>query len=82
MATGPQHYRPGGQRTLRRLTHLTTAVFDPVWTQDQHLVFTSFENFSFTIRVLDRVDSLLLSPRQQERMNLAHAGGQPWGFNA
>lgn len=38
------HYAP------RPLTALTSAVFDPVWTQSGDLIFSAFEEFSFKIR--------------------------------
>ncbi len=36
---------------MRKLTHFTTAAFDPIWI-DSSLVFVSFENFRFQIRYL------------------------------
>ncbi len=80
MTAGPEHYHPSSRRTQRRLTRLTTAAFDPVWTSDQHLVFTSFENFSFTVRALGNVDSLLSYPKAEDVVDVARAGGEPWTF--
>ncbi len=68
------------RRGLRQLTRLTTAAFDPVWTEDGHMVFTSFENFRFTIRQLPEVDSLLNHPKRQENVDLAAAGKERWAF--
>lgn len=49
--TGPdssvtQDFRP------RRATNFVTAVFDPVWTKQDDLAFTVFENISFNIHLL------------------------------
>jgi hypothetical protein len=55
--------RPNTSRRIRRLTNLATAAYDPVWTEDNRMVFTSFETFRFTIRNLPEVDSLLAYPR-------------------
>ena len=49
---------------LRQLTNLSTAAFDPSWTDNGDLIFTSFENFRFTVRRLGDVDSLLARPRK------------------
>ncbi len=79
-AAGPEYRLASSRRTLRRLTHLTTAAFDPMWTEDQHLVFTSFENFTFTIRALGSLDSLLSYPKEEGLVDLARAGSEPWAF--
>ncbi len=52
----------GERRTLRQLTDLTTAAFDPVWTADGSLLYTSYEDRRFTIRHIAGVDSLLREP--------------------
>ena len=80
ITAGPEYRLASSRRTLRRLTELTTAVFDPMWSEDNHLVFTSFENFSFTIRALGAVDSLVSHPKEADQIDLAHAGGEPWTF--
>ena len=77
---GPEYRLASSRRTQRRLTHLTTAAFDPVWTDDHNLVFTSFENFRFTIRSMTGLDSLLADPRHTAEVDLAVAGGEPWKF--
>ncbi len=67
------------KREVRQLTDYTAAAFDPVWTRDNQLLFTSFEHFRFTIRGLSGVDSLAAFPERQEEMKLDHTGGH-WGF--
>ncbi len=69
------------ERRVRQLTRLTTAAFDPVWTDDGHMVFASFENFRFSIRQLPGVDSLVAAPKKQETVNLATAGDEHWEFD-
>lgn len=50
-------------RKAKRLTNITTAAYDPVWTDDHRLVFSSFERMGFSIRTLPDVDSLLAHPQ-------------------
>lgn len=68
-------------RTLRKLTDLTAAAFDPSWTSDDRLVFTSFEHFRFTIRNLADVDSLMANPRHKSTVDLTDTG-EHWAFAA
>jgi hypothetical protein len=44
---------PGGLPPVSRITSFTTAAFDPSWTESGDLVFTTFEKFSFQIRMLE-----------------------------
>lgn len=62
----------------RRLTQWTTAVFDPVWTRDDKMVFTSFENHRFTVRALGRIDSLVTRPIS--RRPVEPAAAKEWSF--
>lgn len=48
----------GGYRSMTKVTHFTTAAFDPSWTRDGDLVFTAFEKFSFQIRMLKNANAL------------------------
>lgn len=54
--------------SVRRITNLSSAAFDPVWTEDDDLVFASFETFSFSIRHLADFDSLRSAPRSVEEI--------------
>lgn len=69
------------QRWAHRLTSLTTAAFDPVWTDDDHILFASFENYRFSIRSLGGVDSLLRYPRARESVAPPLAVAKPWEFD-
>lgn len=44
-----------GVRSMKKITHFTTAAFDPAWTQSGDLVFAVFEKFSFQIRMLKNI---------------------------
>ena len=69
------------QRWAHRLTSLTTAAFDPVWADDDHILFASFENYRFSIRSLGGVDSLIKSPRARESIAQPLAVAKPWEFD-
>lgn len=70
-------------RTMRQLTRLSAAAFDPAWTPDGRLLFSTFEHYRFTIRSLP-ADSLLAAPRAEVPVRLAHAApdapAEPWAF--
>lgn len=40
---------------MKKITNFTTGAFDPVWSDDDRLLFAAFENFSFQIRELGQV---------------------------
>lgn len=66
-------------RSLRRLTSLASAAFDPIWTPENRILFTSFEGLSFTIRQLANADSLVSTPREEHFANLTGLGPE-WTF--
>ncbi|HLF20776.1 MAG TPA: hypothetical protein VI704_08290, partial [Bacteroidota bacterium] len=43
------------QRTMRKVTNIVTAAFDPSWGESDDLIFTAFENFSFQIRKMSDI---------------------------
>ncbi|MDX1440140.1 MAG: DPP IV N-terminal domain-containing protein, partial [Rubricoccaceae bacterium] len=61
-ASQPSDSLMGYARPLHQLTSFTSAAYDPVWTSRDRLIFSTFEDFRFTIRQL-QIDSLLVSPR-------------------
>ncbi|HYE96766.1 MAG TPA: BamA/TamA family outer membrane protein, partial [Rubricoccaceae bacterium] len=65
--------------TLHRLTAFTGAAFDPVWTADDHVVFSTFEDYRFTVRTLS-LDSLLADPHPQVAVRFP-APDSAWAFN-
>jgi hypothetical protein len=48
-----------GRRTMRQVTRFATAAFDPAWTGDGALVFAAFEKFSFQIRMIDSIGTII-----------------------
>jgi len=73
-ASAPPVWRP-----LTRLTHLAAVAMDPVWTEDDHILFTSFEGLSFSIRHLSDVDSLRAHPVDRDVVDLSGTG-EDWTF--
>jgi len=63
-------------REMRRLTHFTTAAFDPTWA-DSTLVFVAFEKFSFQIRAIDNVYAAFDSSTDIVPLHFAVID-QPW----
>lgn len=43
------------QIQARKITNFTTGAYDPEWTDDDRIIFTAFEKFSFQIQVLEEV---------------------------
>ena len=66
-------------RKAKQLTNITTAAYDPVWTEDQTLIFSSFERMGFAIRSLSNVDSLLTNPISVAKTELI-AKAEHWNF--
>ena len=52
---------PRLSRPMVKVTHLTTAAQDPSWTDRDEMVFTAFENFSFQIKKIGGISTLLSS---------------------
>lgn len=58
---------PKRERSMRKLTHFSTAAFDPAWTDKDEIVFAAFENFSFQLKKLRGVSSTLGSATRAHR---------------
>ena len=82
LTMGPDSELATSRRTEKRLTNLSTAAFDPIWTDDDFLVFTSFENFRFTVRAMPNADSLFAYPREESVVDLSVAPGEQWSFES
>ncbi len=39
----------------KKITNFTTGAYDPEWTDDNQIIFTAFEKFSFQIQVLENI---------------------------
>ena len=76
--TRPPH--PERARWKKQLTELTTPMYDPVWTPEDQVIFSAFENFRFTIRTLGGLDTLLNRPISLEPEPVALTPDQPWTF--
>ena len=63
---------------VHQLTNFTSAAYDPFWADDSTLVFTSFEDFRFTVRAFD-ADSAAARPRQSLAV-AAPPPGDPWTY--
>ncbi|MCZ6757010.1 MAG: BamA/TamA family outer membrane protein [Bacteroidetes bacterium] len=68
-------------RSMRKITQLAAAAYDPVWTKDDRILFTSFEGLSFSIRQLENADSLVRAPRREQFADLTKAGAS-WKFKS
>ncbi len=66
-----------GKRTITKLTHFTTAAFDPAWTNNGDLVFTAFERFSFQIRMIQNVQRVADTSSAVAIIDLYHKE-KPW----
>jgi hypothetical protein len=66
-----------GERTMKQVTRFTTAAFDPAWAGDGSIVFATFENFSFQIRMLDSVSRVLDTTAVVRTVTVA-GRTQPW----
>jgi len=55
--------RPPRERVMKKLTWFSTAAFDPSWGDENDMVLTTFENFSFQIKRIVGVGSLIDSSR-------------------
>jgi hypothetical protein len=42
-------------REIRKITNFSTSAYDPEYTENDQLIFSSFENFKFHIRMIDSV---------------------------
>jgi len=59
---------------LKKVTHFVTGAFDPEWTADGGILFTSFENFSFQIRKISGVPELFEKEKALPLDRLASKG--------
>ncbi len=62
-----------------RLTGFAGAAYDPTWTDDDRLLFSSFEGFRFAVRSLPNVDSLSRNAKETQSIDLT-TSDEPWEF--
>lgn len=65
---------PVTSRRLDRITHLAGAAYDPVWTEDGRVVFSSFEGLQFSIRSIDDIGRRINDPLETKEVDLTQPG--------
>jgi hypothetical protein len=63
-------------RSIRQVTDFVTAAFDPTWGENDELVFTVFENFSFQIKKIEDVLARYDSSKYTEVIDYTKQGKQ------
>lgn len=56
--------------TMKKITHFTNAVFDPRWTDQNEMLFSGFENYSFRIYTLQNVSEIIDTTSTQYQISL------------
>ncbi len=80
LVAGHTGSRPhGARRVAYQLSNVTSAIYDPIWTEDDKLVFTSFEHFRFSVRSMGDMDDLIADSKKTETFNFSKVGS-PWNF--
>ncbi len=80
-ALGPvDDSRPIMSRELDRITHLAGAAFDPVWTDDNRIIFTGFEGLRFGIRSIGDVRERMANPLERHEIDLT-LPGLSWSYD-
>jgi len=64
-----------GSRTMRKLTTLSTAAFDPTWGDRDDLIFSAFENFSFQLKSIASVGSRFDTSATRRTFHYEDTGG-------
>ena len=62
-----------------RLTSFAGAAYDPIWVDDDRLLFSSFEAFRFAVRSLENVDSLVANSKERRVVDPV-VTDEPWEF--
>ncbi len=62
---------------MKKVTDFSNAVFDPYWTDNNELLFTGFENYSFRIYLLDKVSLRIDSSKTEHRFTVPSVP-EPW----
>jgi WD40 repeat protein len=66
---------------MKKVTNFSNAAFDPDWTDNDELIFSGFENYSFRIYSLPNVSAIIDSSRSFHEFTPA-AIGAPWFANS
>jgi hypothetical protein len=73
-----QPLRPG---TMRKITRFSTAAFDPSWGENNEMILTAFENFSFQIKRIYDIDVLADSIGVTHTFRFDEPAGELWTVN-
>lgn len=71
------NFQDSSPKKMYRITNFTTAAFDPVFAGNYSLLFTSFENYNFTINQLDNVKSLFSNSNEVKDIKIPYTT-QKW----
>ncbi|MBI3111279.1 MAG: PD40 domain-containing protein [Ignavibacteriales bacterium] len=75
---GAQSLRPV---TMRKITRFSTAAFDPSWGENNEMILTAFENFSFQIKRIFDIDALADSVNVAQTFRFDEPPGELWTVN-
>ena len=56
--------------SMKKVTHFTTAAFDPRWTDADEIIFSGFENYSFKIYTIQNVSAVIDSSSIRRQFDL------------
>ncbi len=59
------------EQEVRKITNFTTGAHDPEWTDDNKILFTAFEKFSYQIQMLDGITSRFDSSQVVQRDSIS-----------
>ncbi len=69
------------QVTMRKITRFSTAAFDPSWGENNEMILTAFENFSFQIKRIFDIDALADSVNVAQTFRFDGPPGELWTVN-
>ena len=69
------------QVTMRKITRFSTAAFDPSWGENNEMILTAFENFSFQIKRIFDIDALADSVNVAQTFRFDGPRGELWTVN-
>ncbi|MDE3056826.1 MAG: PD40 domain-containing protein [Bacteroidota bacterium] len=67
---------------MRKVTSFSNAAFDPVWTDNDKLVFAGFENYSFRIYSIDSVTERIDSSNVQHEFTPSLYAAEAWSAHS
>jgi hypothetical protein len=67
---------------IKQITNLTTAAFDPTWTDDGKIVFVALERLKFQIRMIEDVKEKLDKPNFVQKVKLNEIDKVHWNVPA